>query len=43
MEAGTGNAMTKELSLRNSILTLSQANCEAMDAAQLQDEYERLS
>ena len=43
MEAGTGEAMTKELSLWNSKLTLAQANREAMDAAQLQDVSEMLN
>ena len=41
-EAGTGEAMTQELGLRDIKLTLAQANCQAMDIAQLQDVPEML-
>ena len=43
MEARTGEAMTKELSLPNSKFTLAQANCEAMNPAQLQKVLEVLN
>ena len=43
VEAGTGEAMTKELSLRNSKLTFAQANCQAMGTAELQDVSEILN
>ena len=37
MQAGTGEAVAKELSLRHGKLTLAQANHQAMGLAQLQD------
>ena len=43
MEAGTGEAMTKELGLQKSKLTLAQANCETVDMAQFQDISEMLN
>ena len=42
-EAGTGEAMTQELGLGNSELTFAQANCQAVDSAQLQDFSEMLN
>ena len=35
MEAGTGEVVAEELSLGNSKLAFAQANCQAMDSAQL--------
>ena len=43
MEAGTGEVMAQELSLRDGELTLAQANCQAMDSAQLQEVAEMLN
>ena len=43
MEARTGEAMSQELGLGNSKLTFAQANCQAMDRAQLQDVSEMLN
>ena len=36
-EAGTSEVMTQELGLRNPKLTFAQANCQAIDSAQLQN------
>ena len=43
MEAGTGEAMAKEIGLRDSKLTFAQANHQAMGTAQLQDFSEMLN
>ena len=43
METGTGETVSKELSLGNCKLTLAQANRQAMDSAQLQDVAEMLN
>ena len=43
IQAGTGEAVPKELSLRHCKLTLAKANCQAMGAAQLQDASEMLN
>ena len=43
MEAGTGEAMAKELCPGNGKLTLAQANCQAMDTAQLQEILEMMN
>ena len=42
-EAGTSEAMTQELCLRNPELTFTQANCQALDSAQLQNVSEMLN
>ena len=36
MQAGTGEAVSKELGLRHGKLAVAQGNCQAMGAAQLQ-------
>ena len=43
METGTGETVSKELSLGNCKLTLAQANRQAMDSAQLQNVAEMLN
>ena len=43
MEARSGEAMTQELGLWDSKLTLAQADCQAMGMAQLQDVSEMLN
>ena len=43
METGTGEAVAQELSLGNCKLTFVQANCQAMDPAQLQDVVEMMN
>ena len=43
MEDGTGEAMAKELGLRDCKLSFAQANCQAMGTAQFQDVSEMLN
>ena len=43
METGTDDAVAQELGLGDNNLTLAQANCKAMDSAQLQDVSEMLN
>ena len=43
MEAGTGEAMTKELSLQDSKFTFAQANRQAVGTTQLQDVLEMMN
>ena len=43
VQARTGEAVAKELSLRHGKLSLAQANCQAMGVAQLQDVTEMLN
>ena len=43
METRTGEAMAEELGLGDGKLTFAQANCQAMDMAQLQDISEVLN
>ena len=43
VEAGTGEAMTQELDLRDSKLTFALANHQAMSTAQLQEVSEMLN
>ena len=43
MKAGTGESVSKELSLRHGKLTFAQGNRQAMGGAQLQDVMEMLN
>ena len=43
VEAGTDEAISQELGLGNPKLTFAQANCQALDSAQLQDASEMLN
>ena len=43
METGAGETTTQELSFGDGKLTLAQADCQAMGAAQLQDVLEMLN
>ena len=43
MQASTGESMSEELGLRHGKLTLAQANCQSIGAAQLQDVTEMLN
>ena len=43
VKTGTGEVMAEEICLGNGKLSFAQANCQAMDTAQLQDVSEMLN